>query len=58
MNKRAQAMAVELFNDVNQHACDAAKKLELKMQIEETIRAQLADFAREFEQLKLLHKSN
>ncbi len=58
MNKRAQAMAVELLNDVNQHAGDTAKKLQLKMQMEESIRAQLADFAREIEQLKHLHKSN
>ncbi len=58
MNKRAQAMAVEPLSDVNQHAGDAAKKLQLKMQTEESIRAQLADFAREIEQLKQLHKSN
>lgn len=58
MNKRAQAVAVELLNDVNQQACDAAEKLQLKKQIEESIRTQLADFAREIEQLKQLHKLN
>lgn len=58
MTKRAQAIAVELLNDVDQQAHDTAMKLQLRMQLEESIRAQLADFAREIEQLKKLHKSN
>ena len=58
MNKNAQAVAVEPLHDPAQSSLTRAQKLQLKQQKEDAIRTQLAEFAREMEQLKKLHKSH
>lgn len=58
MNKNAQALAIEPLNETDHQASINAKKMHLKRQTEAAIRIQLAEFAKEIEQLKKLHKQH
>lgn len=56
MNKNAQAVQREAHYGSHHEHEVSASSLQLKQQKEEAIRVQLAEFAKEFEQLKQLHK--
>lgn len=56
MNKHAQAVEPLNKNELQSRA--DAERLQFKQLRENEIRTQLSEFAREFEQLKQLHKSN
>lgn len=58
MNKNAQAVAVEPMNETDQASLASAELLQRKKQKEAAIRTQLAEFAKEIEQLKQLHKTH
>lgn len=55
MIKHAHAVAIE---QSEQQSLTAAERLQMKKQKEDAIRMQLAEFAKEIEQLKRLHKSH
>jgi hypothetical protein len=57
MTKLAQAAVRNTQNALQDEQSLDARTLQLKQQKEEVIRTQLAEFAREFEQLKRLHKT-
>lgn len=58
MNKNAQAVAVDPLDESDQLSLARADLLQRKKQKEDAIRTQLAEFAREIEQLKKLHKTH